>query len=56
MDRLQEDNALPKMVIYNLNPADNYAVATMVGNFQDGAWPARSSSAAAGGSSIKKRP
>ena len=36
MDRLQEDNALPKMVIYNLNPADNYAVATMVGNFQDG--------------------
>jgi glucuronate isomerase len=37
MDRLQEDNALPKMVIYNLNPADNYAIATMVGNFQDGA-------------------
>jgi glucuronate isomerase len=36
MDRLQENNALPKMVIYNLNPADNYAVATMVGNFQDG--------------------
>ncbi len=36
MNRLQEDNALPKMVIYNLNPADNYAVATMVGNFQDG--------------------
>ena len=36
MDRLQEENALPKMVIYNLNPADNYAVATMVGNFQDG--------------------
>ncbi|MGA7240608.1 MAG: glucuronate isomerase, partial [Bryobacteraceae bacterium] len=37
MDRLQDENALPKMVIYNLNPADNYAVATMVGNFQDGA-------------------
>ncbi len=36
MDRLQEENALPKMVIYNLNPADNYAIATMVGNFQDG--------------------
>ena len=36
MDRLDQENALPKMVIYNLNPADNYAVATMIGNFQDG--------------------
>jgi glucuronate isomerase len=36
MDRLADENALPKMVIYNLNPADNYVVATMVGNFQDG--------------------
>jgi glucuronate isomerase len=36
MDRLDQENALPKMVIYNLNPADNYVVATMVGNFQDG--------------------
>ena len=32
----QDENALPKMVIYNLNPADNYVIATMVGNFQDG--------------------
>jgi len=36
MDRLDQENALPKMVLYNLNPADNYAIATMVGNFQDG--------------------
>ena len=36
LDRLDQENALPKMVIYNLNPADNYLVATMVGNFQDG--------------------
>lgn len=36
LDALESENALPKMVIYNLNPADNYAVATMVGNFQDG--------------------
>jgi len=36
LDRLNEENALPKMVVYNLNPADNYALATMVGNFQDG--------------------
>jgi glucuronate isomerase len=36
LDALDSENALPKMVIYNLNPADNYAMATMVGNFQDG--------------------
>ena len=36
MDRLDQESALPKMVIYNLNPADNYAVATLCGNFQDG--------------------
>jgi glucuronate isomerase len=37
LDRLDQDNALPKIVIYNLNPAANYAMATMIGNFQDGA-------------------
>jgi glucuronate isomerase len=36
LDRLEQENALPKLVVYNLNPADNYAVATMAGNFQDG--------------------
>ena len=36
LDRLEQDNALPKMILYNLNPADNYAFATMIGNFQDG--------------------
>ena len=36
LDRLDQESALPKMVLYNLNPADNYIVATMVGNFQDG--------------------
>jgi glucuronate isomerase len=36
LDRLDQDGSLPKMVIYNLNPSDNYMVATMVGNFQDG--------------------
>jgi len=36
MDRLDQENKLPKMVLYNLNPADNYAFATMIGNFQDG--------------------
>jgi glucuronate isomerase len=36
LDRLDQENALPKTVIYNLNPADNYMIATMIGNFQDG--------------------
>ncbi len=36
LDRLDEENALPRMIIYALNPADNYAIATMAGNFQAG--------------------
>jgi len=36
LDRLDRENALPKIIIYNLNPADNYAIATMAGNFQGG--------------------
>jgi len=36
LDRLEQEGALPKMVLYNLNPCDNYVLATMIGNFQDG--------------------
>jgi glucuronate isomerase len=36
LDRLDSENALPKTILYNLNPADNYLFATMIGNFQDG--------------------
>jgi len=36
LDRLDQEQALPKMVVYNLNPADNYVFATAMGNFQDG--------------------
>ena len=36
LDRLDEENALPRMILYNVNPADNYAFGTMLGNFQDG--------------------
>lgn len=36
LDRLDRDNRLPKTILYNLNPADNYMVGTMIGNFQDG--------------------
>ena len=36
MDILEQEHSLPKMMIYNLNPADNYVFATAIGNFQDG--------------------
>lgn len=36
LDRLEQENSLPKTIIYNLNPADNHVIATMIGNFQDG--------------------
>ncbi|MGC1420782.1 MAG: glucuronate isomerase, partial [Terracidiphilus sp.] len=36
LDRLDQENALPKTIIYNVNPADNYVFATAIGNFQDG--------------------
>jgi glucuronate isomerase len=36
LDRLEQENALPKTILYNVNPVDNYALATMIGNFQDG--------------------
>lgn len=41
LDRLDRDNRLPKTVLYNLNPADNYLFATMIGNFQDGSVPGK---------------
>jgi glucuronate isomerase len=41
LDRLDQENALPKTIIYNLNPADNYVFATMIGNFQDGSVPGK---------------
>jgi glucuronate isomerase len=36
LDRLEMENALPKIILYNVNPVDNYTLATMIGNFQDG--------------------
>jgi glucuronate isomerase len=41
LDRLDQEGHLPKMILYNLNPADNYAFATAVGNFQDGSIPGK---------------
>ena len=36
LDRLDRQNKLAKTIIYNLNPADNDLIATMIGNFNDG--------------------
>jgi glucuronate isomerase len=36
LDRLDANNKLTKTIIYNLNPADNELMATMIGNFNDG--------------------
>jgi glucuronate isomerase len=41
LDRLDSENSLPKTILYNLNPADNYVFATMLGNFQDGSVPGK---------------
>lgn len=35
-DTLDQRGHLPKTILYNLNPMDNYALATMLGNFQSG--------------------
>ncbi len=36
LNRLDTDNKLARTIIYNLNPADNELMATMIGNFNDG--------------------
>lgn len=36
LNRLDAANTLAKTIIYNLNPADNELMATMIGNYQDG--------------------
>jgi glucuronate isomerase len=36
MDKLDSNNKLAKTILYNLNPADNELMATMIGNFNDG--------------------
>lgn len=36
LDRLDAEDKLPKTILYNINPADNYVFGAMIGNFQDG--------------------
>jgi glucuronate isomerase len=41
LDRLDRAGLLAKTILYNLNPAQNEVVATMLGNFQDGETPGK---------------
>ena len=34
LDTLESENALPKTILYSLNPNDNYAIGTLLGCFQ----------------------
>lgn len=36
LNKLDLNNKLAKTILYNLNPADNELMATMIGNYQDG--------------------
>jgi glucuronate isomerase len=36
LNELDGSNQLAKTIIYNLNPADNEVIGTMIGNFNDG--------------------
>ena len=41
LDALSRAGALPKIVLYNLNPRDNYLFACLTGAFQDGTFPGK---------------
>ena len=40
-DALEKDDALPKTIVYNLNPKDNYTLASIIGCFQKGPTPGK---------------
>ncbi|MEX2382908.1 MAG: glucuronate isomerase [Opitutales bacterium] len=41
LDRLDRTGQLPKTILYNINPGDNYIFASMIGNFQGGGIPGK---------------
>ena len=41
LDLLARENALPRMILYNNNPADTFAFATLIGCFQNGPEPGK---------------
>lgn len=41
MDALEVNGALPKTILYTLNPKDNYVLGSMIGNFQSAPVPGK---------------
>jgi glucuronate isomerase len=41
LDALAREGAMPKLVLYNINPRDNYLFAGLTGAFQDGTFPGK---------------
>ena len=41
LDLLSQENALPQMILYNVNPADTFQFATLIGSFQNGEKPGK---------------
>ena len=41
LNTLDSTDQLPRTIIYNNNPGDNYVFGTMIGNFQDGSIPGK---------------
>jgi glucuronate isomerase len=41
LDRLEQANLLPKTIIYNVNPSENYAFASVINSFQNGDVPGK---------------
>ena len=41
LNQLESEGLLPRTILYNVNPVQNYALSTMAGNFQDGTIPGK---------------
>jgi glucuronate isomerase len=41
LDLLSQENALPQIIVYNVNPRDTFQFATLIGCFQDGERPGK---------------
>jgi len=41
LDLLSQENALPRMIVYNVNPSDTFQFATLIGCFQGGKTPGK---------------
>ena len=41
LDALDKENALPKTILYTLNPSQNHVIGTIIGNFQGGGIPGK---------------